>query len=255
MNFNDIEKKIKVVSDIHLEHYQTFDFEQIIKVEYNSILCLVGDIGDPFSDLYNSFIEWCSKHFLIVFIIAGNHEYYNHSIEKTNNKINELSFKYFNVHFLNNSFFLVHNKLFIGTTLWSYIPEKCKSNIQSKINDYNYIQDFDIETCNKLHIESVNFIKTTIEKYKKYYKIIVLTHHSPLLQNTSDEKFEKLETNYAFSSDQSILMKDVYAWVYGHTHYNHKNNSFKYGNTTLISNQLGYQDNYDKNYDKNFYFL
>lgn len=251
-----IEKKIRVVSDIHLEHYScSFPlFENIIQGGLNDILCLLGDIGDPFSDLYKNFIEWCSHNFYKIFIIAGNHEYYNSSIEKSNLKIKEISSLFFNTHFLNNSSFVIDNKMFIGTTLWSFIPDKYKETIENSINDYKYIKDFTPDICNKLHNESVNYIKSIIEKYKGHYKIILLSHHSPLLSNTSKSHLEVLDTNYAFSSDLSLLMKDIDFWVYGHTHFNNTNNYFYFGNTTLISNQVGYHNNYVNYYNKNFYF-
>lgn len=248
-------ENIKVLSDIHLEHY-TFlnDFENIIETNKNSILCLVGDIGNPFSKLYSDFIFWCSKNFLTVFIVAGNHEYYNSTIEKTNKQIENLADNYFNVNFLNNSYFIVDDIIFIGTTLWSYIPNIHKYEIENKINDYRFIQDFNIDISNKIHNDNINFLKSTIIKFKYTHKIIILSHHSPLLKNTSKTEYELLNTNYAFSSDQSLLMKDVNVWIYGHTHYNHKNNYFLYENTYLVCNQYGYFNSLSNNYNKKFSF-
>lgn len=249
-----IKNQIKVISDIHLEYYTDYNFFSIIEPDSTSILCLLGDIGNPFSDLYKKFIEWCSKNFYRVFIIAGNHEYYNSSIEKSNSKITDVC-SFYNTHFLNNSSFIINDKIFIGTTLWSFIPDKYKDTIQTSINDYKYIENFNYETCNKLHIESINYIKSIIEKFKYTHRIIILSHHSPLLENTSKSHLEKLDTNYAFSSDQTELMKDVEFWLYGHTHFNNINNQLKYNNTTLISNQVGYSKEYLRNYNKFFYFI
>ena len=110
-----IKNQIKVISDIHLEYYTDYNFFSIIEPDSTSILCLLGDIGNPFSDLYKKFIEWCSKNFYRVFIIAGNHEYYNSSIEKSNSKITDVC-SFYNTHFLNNSSFIINDKIFIGTT-------------------------------------------------------------------------------------------------------------------------------------------
>jgi predicted phosphodiesterase len=246
-------RQIKIISDIHLEQYSDFTFEQIIEPGSSNILCLLGDIGNPFEDLYSIFIEWCSKNFYKVFIIAGNHEYYYSSIEKTNIKITDISSKFVNTYFLNNSSFIINNTIFIGTTLWSYIPEEYKDTIHTHINDYKYIENFTYDTSNKLHTESINYLKSVINRYKKEYKILILSHHSPLLHNTSEKHLEKLDTNYAFSSDQSSLMKDVDCWIYGHTHFNNKNNTFYLGKTAIVSNQLGYYNNFAINYNKKFY--
>lgn len=254
MDSRAIKKKIKVMSDLHLEHYsEFFDFEKVIEGCLNDILCLVGDIGNPFSALYNTFITWCSNNFYKVFIISGNHEYYHSSIEKSNLKINEICSTFFNVHFLNNSSFVIDNTIFIGTTLWSFIPNKHKNTIQTLINDYKYIENFTPDISNKFHTESVNYIQSIIKIYKGLYKIIVLSHHSPLLSNTSKSHLEHLDTNHAFSSDLSSLIKEVDLWIYGHTHYNNKNNYFYYGKTAIISNQVGYPNNYVKNYNKHFF--
>lgn len=250
MNFSDISLKIRVVSDIHLERYETFDFNNIIEINTSDILCLAGDIGDPFSELYKNFIEWCSLNFFQVLIVTGNHEYYNSSIERSNKKIKDLTSIYCNVIFLNNTSYVINNKIFVGTTLWSYIPENCKEIITARINDYRFIEDFTTEKCNQLHEESIAYIKYIIERYKGFYKIIILSHHSPLLINTSKAKLELLDTNYAFSSDQGELMNDnIDAWIYGHTHYNNNNNYFYNRKTAIISNQ------FVEKYNKNFYFM
>ena len=264
---SSIQKKIKVISDLHLETYgvvNSLDFNQLVQVNLNDILCLVGDIGNPFSLLYKNFIKWCSQRFYKVFIIAGNHEYYNSTLQKTNLQIEYICLTLFNVHFLNNSSFIIDNTIFIGTTLWSFIPEEHSEKIEQSINDYKYILEFTTEICNQLHIQSVEYIKSSIQQYKESHEIIILSHHSPLLSNTSKTQLEKLPTNYAFSSDQSDIMKpndrpppvglrpDIKYWIYGHTHHNHKNNYFTFNNIKLISNQLGYPNNYIENFNKNF---
>ena len=91
MNFTSIHKNIRVVSDVHLEHYNTPpNFRDIITPGINDILCLLGDIGNPYQELYESFITWCKQNFSIVLVIAGNHEYYNSSLDSTNNLIEKI---------------------------------------------------------------------------------------------------------------------------------------------------------------------
>jgi len=41
------------------------------------VLCLAGDIGYPYSGIYREFLKQMNSDFKKVFIIAGNHEYYN----------------------------------------------------------------------------------------------------------------------------------------------------------------------------------
>jgi len=101
---------VTYLSDIHLEFYKrTIPFG--IKLEKSDILCLTGDIGEPFSDLYFTFLGHCSPLFKYIFIITGNHEYYktetytHKTIQSTNEKIVEVCKQFNNVHFLSDSSF------------------------------------------------------------------------------------------------------------------------------------------------------
>ena len=115
-----------------------------------------------------------SALFKKVFLIAGNHEYYSsdkyssHTIEETNQKIqsvihtNELD----NVTFLNNSYELYDDVLFVGTTLWSKIPSMNMNDI-CLMNDFTQIEGLTYDTYNLLHIKSCNFIADTLASVKK----------------------------------------------------------------------------------------
>ena len=104
-----------VASDLHLEFYD--DIEPItnkISLEVSGtpieqrVLFLCGDIGKPFEKTYEDFLEFSSKTFRYVIIIAGNHEYYNsdsfHTMSEVDNRIEELIISYDNVIFLNKSY-------------------------------------------------------------------------------------------------------------------------------------------------------
>jgi predicted phosphodiesterase len=61
------------LSDIHLEFRKAPI--AINKQCENLVLC--GDIGHPNTYIYNSFLTQCAKTFTNVFVVFGNHEYYN----------------------------------------------------------------------------------------------------------------------------------------------------------------------------------
>ena len=131
-NYNDIISNIRVISDIHLEFYSTeINYYDIITPNIYDILVLAGDIGNPFEYIYKNFLVWCRQNFLKVCIIAGNHEYYGNTIEDTNRKIEEICNSN-SIIFLNNSVFIHKNIAFIGTTLWSYIPDENKNVVVAK---------------------------------------------------------------------------------------------------------------------------
>ena len=74
--------RLQIVSDIHLEFYSQ-NFPVIEKHAGN--VALLGDIGKPFTYVYERFLFQQSETFDHVFVILGNHEYYN--ANKTMDKI------------------------------------------------------------------------------------------------------------------------------------------------------------------------
>lgn len=253
-DYESITRNIRVLSDLHLEHYTILpNFEDMITSNKNDILCLLGDIGNPFQESYKLFLEWCHNNFGIVLLITGNHEYYGNSIESTNTQIEKIC-RNIGIIFLNNTTYIYKNIAFIGTTLWSYIPEHLSEQISNYMNDYHLIQNFTIEINNKYFLENINFLEKSISYFKNNnFKVVILSHHTPLINSgTSYPPLEEKFQNCAFSSDLSYLVKQVDLWMYGHTHYNNNNNLIWKNNIPLVSNQRGYASKLIKNYNKDF---
>lgn len=221
---------IQVCSDLHLEtnDIQEKDFVNIIK-PCAEVLILAGDIGDPFSPIFENFISYCSSHFIYVLFVSGNHEYYGYSIVETDFQIENLFSDYSNVIYLNNKTFEYNELLFIGTTLWTEISNSIQSSDLSMMYDYKKIKDFSPNQCNDLFMNNIAFIKENIEKKE----CIVITHHAPSYKCISDEyKGDKSNCFFASHLDDYIENKNVIAWVYGHTHYNieYSENNVLYAN-------------------------
>ena len=256
---NQMDISIQIVSDIHLEHYSNDRisanlFNKIIFPCKSNFLLVLGDIGDPFSDSYLQFLKWCSDNFYKVFVITGNHEYYGYSIETTDRYIEKICKQFDNVNFMNNKVYVINNVVFIGTTLWSFVPKQHESYITSYMNDFKFIKDSEnmnipitVEKINKIYFENINFIETMIKKFKNY-KIILFSHHTPYHHGTSHPCYNNSISNFAFSSDLSYLFSDIYLWAYGHTHHNQPGNIL-YEQTLLVSNQVGYPGRYCENYN------
>ncbi|KAG2446334.1 hypothetical protein HXX76_000922 [Chlamydomonas incerta] len=69
---------LTVVSDLHLEA-RPLELDEVIEPGLTSdVLCLLGDIGDPSTDTYRSFLAQCAARFPTVLLLAGNNEYRNH---------------------------------------------------------------------------------------------------------------------------------------------------------------------------------
>jgi predicted phosphohydrolase len=236
-------------SDLHIEHQPYGTVPTIIpipdeKVDYEpednlpiffvKNLILAGDIGDPLTDEYWEFLKTVNDTFDNVFLICGNHEYYNTSIDYVNRLIqaNISFYELKNVHFLNNSSFMLDSSIkVVGSTMWSFIPEDNKKDVENYLNDYRLIQDFNTDKCNQLHKEAVNYIENELSKSKKN---VVITHHAPTFENSSNPIYKNQPTTCAFASSLEHLVDKASFWVYGHTHFNGGNNK------KLKSNQLGY---------------
>jgi hypothetical protein len=70
--------------------------------------------------------------------------------------------------------------------------------------------------------------------------ILMVSHHAPCMQDTSEPHFETSPWNSAFSTDLLERVDDwvdVKAWVYGHTHYS---TELAMAGVRVESNQRGY---------------
>ncbi|PNH04630.1 hypothetical protein TSOC_009180, partial [Tetrabaena socialis] len=118
---------LSVVSDTHLEA-RPLDLDDVIDPGLSSdVLALLGDIGDPTTPAYGDFIAACASRFRTVLLLAGNNEYRNptgRSMAQTEELIRARIAPYRNVRFLQNSIHIVNNICFIGSTLWSHVPNE-----------------------------------------------------------------------------------------------------------------------------------
>ena len=120
---------VQIVSDIHLEQrHENFRVPFDVCAPY---LALLGDIGDPWSDVYIAFLEWTSKQYVHVFLILGNHEYFHNQPSKVAKRVQSIVRYLPNISFLNCSFFDLPftDVRFLGCTLWSHVPVRDAYNV------------------------------------------------------------------------------------------------------------------------------
>lgn len=232
-------------------------------------LVLGGDIGTLTQlPVLKRFLEYCVKNWTKVFYIPGNHEYYHSDYDDANRRLKVLCdeigvifalFESYVIHRPSSSPSTLFSPspcrdiVLIMTTLWSDIPESNASIVKRSLNDYRLIttrdndekgritRPFTPELSTAIHLEQRSKLKALVTSIceERSADIVVFTHHSPHMTGTSDPIFEGKETNCAFSSDCSDIMKEgVPYWVYGHTHYNPK--LLNVHGTMIVSNQRGY---------------
>lgn len=233
---------IQYFSDIHLEFIEKSKLEEFlenIKASPNAVCICAGDIGNPLhsNNHYDRFMKHVSKCFKKVFVIAGNHEYYQSTalISEVNAYLSDYFTQYSNISFLNNTVELYEDYTFIGTTLWSHI-----ANPEYAINDVRNIPNCDTIQYNQLNARCVDFLKTAL---KTNTNCIVITHHMPS-ESLIDSKY-KTHTfapynQWFYCNMDSVI--DMYktkikCWIYGHTH---TPSTTEINNIPFICNPIGY---------------
>ena len=213
--------KVRYFSDLHLEFikpHKIKKFIQKIPSGNNEICILAGDIGNPYQENYDIFMNFISKNFKKTFYITGNHEYYNKTktIQETNDFLENYFQQFDNISFLNNNYENYDNYCFIGTTLWSKIIDPTY-----KINDTYSIPNFDYIQYNKLNMLSVEFLQDALQKNEN---CIVITHHMPS-SSLIDIKYKTLQMEpyhqwFYCNMDELIETNGnkIKYWIYGHTH-------------------------------------
>ena len=243
--------KIRYISDIHLEFINPNKIEKYLKrIEPNKddIYVCAGDIGDPYKYHYDIFMKYMSKNFKKVFVIAGNHEYYNNDkdINETDEYLDEYFKRYDNISYLNNSYEYYEGYCIIGTTLWSKI-----TNPQYEINDVKRIRNFDYIEYNRLNKKCVKFLEETVNINTK---CIIITHHMPS-SSLINEKYRTPNmlpySQWFYSNMDNFIEKNkdkILCWIYGHTHMPSEE---MINDIQFICNPIGYpNENKDNNYNK-----
>jgi predicted phosphohydrolase len=235
---------IRYFSDLHLEFIKENKIDQFIKnipIGIDEICILAGDIGNPYQSNYDCFMKFISKNFIKTFVICGNHEYYNKTIQETNDFMELYFQKFNNISFLNNKYEIYDNYCFIGTTLWSKITDP-----KYKINDVYQIKHFDYIQYNKLNILCVEFLEYTLQNNDN---CIVITHHVPSssLIDIKYKSSDMLPYNQWFYCNLDELIKTkgnkIRCWFYGHTH---TPSNVIINNIRFLCNPIGYPNENEK---------
>jgi predicted phosphohydrolase len=216
---NTFHMKIRYFSDLHLEFIKPQDMDNFIRQipsGIDEICVLAGDIGNPFKSNYQIFMKFISVNFKKIFVIPGNHEYYQKrkTIQETNDFMKQYFEPFHNISFLNNDYEMYENHCFIGTTLWSTITDPSHA-----INDMSAIPNFDYIQYNKLNRSCIDFLESI-----HHEKCILITHYIPS-ESLIDVKYKTKEylpyNQWYYCNMDHFIEKNKHSltcWIYGHTH-------------------------------------
>lgn len=204
--------EIDLISDIHLE------FKPWIIDSIGRILVIAGDLGNPHtSSLYRDFLIDASQKYSHVILVAGNHEYYSSSIDKTELKLHNIVREISNVYYLQRDTIIIDDIQFLGCTLWSN-----PTSLEWLTRDGEYIKDFSLEEMKVSHIIDRDWLMTELDKPKEegVTKRVVVTHYLPSFK-CIDSLFINpimIKSNEFYASDCDDLVSKVDMWLAGHTH-------------------------------------
>ena len=272
--------KLRIYSDIHLDHYFAYGVPfdartgemkvwrpKELPNEKEQTLILAGDLwtGTRFIEFCGySWITEMSGRFKNVIIVLGNHDYWpmNNALTiKTGaDKARAMLADHglYNVHILDMTVFDDGDILFVGATLWTDMDKgdplamhnmSMFMSYDGKIG-YEHFKDggfsrFTSEKWISTHIKHRDYIRLIAEQNRDR-KIVVVTHHVPLL-HLGDPCYAEMSSNAYYMSDLSDLILDnenLVLWAYGHTHYQMDRIFPDYagsGGCRMYNNAVGYQ--------------
>lgn len=259
---------LQILSDLHLEldnQYSTFDFPA--RAPY---LILAGDIGRISAD-YSAYLTFlvskCCNRFDRVFLVLGNHEFYNSShAEVLDLALTKLEHE----PLLKGRLTVLHRRrvdledevTILGCTLWSHIfSGSAREAVESRVKDFKRIDGWSVDQHNAEHEADVRWLNEQValirseerdeaekrgEAPRRQRRVAVVTHHAPCMKGSSDPRHANNAWNSAFATDllpenagsaDAAPLLDVQFWVFGHTHFS---TEFERGGVRVVSNQRGY---------------
>lgn len=216
---------ILAVSDLHTDINT-----RLPKLPPADILILAGDTSQSES-LAPTITQFCSQYQHVIFV-AGNHEYYESTLEITHERIQNLTAKLPNLHWLQNQTITLNNQRFIGTTMW--FPQSVTTDIESiYFSDFHCIKNFR-QWVYQENLKAQNFLNQTVQNTD-----IVITHHIPSAQSISIlYKTSPLNVFYICNMEKLIKKAKPKLWIHGHIH---THQDYQLHSTRILANPFGYE--------------
>ena len=235
--------RVQYASDLHLELVDKTPFQPILKPAA-PVLALAGDIGRPDRRSYEDFLHYCSRNWVAVFVIAGNHELYNSkaadkwrfvphdSIQTVDERLamcESIAEKFPNVQFLNRRRADYGGIAFLGATLWT--DTHGVEHEAHRMNDYRVIAAardasggepvaLTVTNTQGWHDRDRAWLAAEIAACEEAGQpAVVLTHHLPTFGLVASKYARYGDLNRYFASAcDGLIREPVRAWIAGHSH-------------------------------------
>jgi len=239
----------QIVSDLHIDtsmDTSTIDWRTMFTKNAETLI-IVGDVGRLENyDNYKIFMESICKEYKDVYLVAGNHEYYSHTVPYTflNTDLHKLDREIPNLTVLDNSYVdLPGNIRLYGTVLWSQVSSR---EATRKILPMTSVSGGITGTntwMNMKHFNDLYMLENNIALANRDKKrLIVVSHYAPCYEGClrDDHLVSSDRFWYANKLDNMLTRDNMYVWIYGHTHVN--SDRLTAGDTRVVSNQYGGKD-------------
>ena len=250
--------KFAYCSDIHLEMgSRDFDLPEADVLLLGGDICVGDDLNDSFTSMglnQRQFFKDVSAKYKQVIYIPGNHEHYSGCIDNTVGVINDFLREENLRNIICNDYgsYTVDSIKIVYATMWTDLNKGNPlviNSIQSSMNDYikimigdskigsgvRYITPMDIMHTHATHRDHI-----AKEVSNTDGKVVVLTHHAPLLNLTGGRgNNQGMDYGYGCTDMEGIIYEnDISHWIFGHCH---TRSSTEIDGTKFLSNCRGYR--------------
>jgi len=213
-------------------------------------VCVVA--GDVMQGCGNS-IRWLDQHVapvMPIVFVAGNHEFYGHSIVEGLEWARVHAAECPRVHFLENDIAVIGGVRFVGCTLWVDFALDgdmawAAANFEGGINDTRAIawrhlparEAFTSKRVQELHGRSRAFLQHALQFDGP---TVVVTHHAPHPYSVNPRwKGSSLNPSFASDLTEVIVEHRPHLWIHGHMH---DSAAYVVAGTQVLCNPKGYHN-------------
>ncbi|EMD30993.1 hypothetical protein CERSUDRAFT_163587 [Gelatoporia subvermispora B] len=243
---------LQILSDLHLEQARN----GISPYEYDFSanapnLALLGDIGWTSDVRLFAWLDHQLGRFERVFFVPGNNEPCTTTLDDSTARLQEFAKTRSGDPSRGLGAFILLSRTrydasptltILGCTLWSALDSGALDTLSRTLSDFKRIISFDASAFSAAHTADITWLTdniTQIRANEPGRRVVVLTHHSPTVQGTSNPKYALGPTASAFATEltQELFWgAPVTFWAFGHTHWTC---DFERNGVQVYSNQRG----------------